>query len=132
MTLGAPDSDRISWIQATYAGARVPSPCCLGSAESSAGSLALQSPGGGGRPGALRLVTRYSGPIHLLLTDVVMPQVDDAIVRHGVSESGTSFLRKPFTPDMLARMLPPVPRSRIWRYVVRLPAAPDRKESSTN
>ena len=28
---------------------------------------------------------------------------DDAIVRHGVLESGTSFLRKPFTPDTLAR-----------------------------
>jgi two-component system, cell cycle sensor histidine kinase and response regulator CckA len=79
-------------------------------------------------PGALRLANGYSGPIHLLLTDVVMPQVsgrhladrlvglrpaikvlymsghmDDAIVRHGVLESGTSFLQKPFTPDTLAR-----------------------------
>jgi two-component system, cell cycle sensor histidine kinase and response regulator CckA len=79
-------------------------------------------------PGALRLAAKYTGPIHLLLTDVVMPQVsgrhladrlielrpgikvlymsghmDDAIVRHGVLESGTSFLQKPFTPDTLAR-----------------------------
>ena len=28
---------------------------------------------------------------------------DDAIVRHGVLEPGTSFLEKPFTPPTLAR-----------------------------
>jgi hypothetical protein len=79
-------------------------------------------------PGALRLASTFSGSIDLLLTDVVMPHVsgrhladrltelrpeikvlymsghmDDAIVRHGVLEAGTSFLQKPFTPDTLAR-----------------------------
>jgi two-component system cell cycle sensor histidine kinase/response regulator CckA len=79
-------------------------------------------------PSALRLANRYTGPIHLLLTDVVMPHLsgrhladrlvelrpaikvlyisghmDDAIVRHGVLESGTAFLQKPFTPATLAR-----------------------------
>ena len=68
---------------------------------------------------------QYLGPIHLLITDVVMPQMsgselahrlvaerphlkvlymsgytDDAIVQHGASD-GTAFLQKPFTPDLL-------------------------------
>ncbi len=77
---------------------------------------------------ALRLAAGHHGPIHLLVTDVVMPQMngraladrltaqhvglkvlyvsgytDDAIVRHGVLEPGIMFLQKPFTPDALAR-----------------------------
>ncbi len=28
---------------------------------------------------------------------------DDAVVRHGVIETGTNFLQKPFTPDELAQ-----------------------------
>ncbi len=77
---------------------------------------------------ALQLAVQHPGPIHLLLTDVVMPQLngrqlvdrlaprrpemkvlymsgytDTAIVHHGVLEPGTAYLQKPFTPDSLAR-----------------------------
>jgi CheY-like chemotaxis protein len=82
-----------------------------------------------GRPSeALALVATHGGPIHLLLTDVVMPEMggralaellvahlpslrvifmsgytDDAVVRHGVHESGVAFVQKPITPQVLAR-----------------------------
>jgi two-component system cell cycle sensor histidine kinase/response regulator CckA len=80
-----------------------------------------------GRKG-LDVSDRYPFPIHLLLTDVVMPEMggtdlaarlevlrpgvrvlymsgytDDAIFRHGLLEKGQVFLQKPFTPDNLAR-----------------------------
>ena len=76
---------------------------------------------------ALRVAAECAGPIHLMLTDVVMPYVsgpqlaeqlaaqrpemrvvymsgytDDAIMRHRVAESGVPFLQKPFTPTSLA------------------------------
>jgi PAS domain S-box-containing protein len=79
---------------------------------------------------ALRLAAAHPTPIHILLTDVVMPQMngrqvadhllaarpglkvlfmsgytDAAIVQHGVLEPGTHFLQKPFTPDGLSRKL---------------------------
>ncbi|HUU12871.1 MAG TPA: ATP-binding protein, partial [Terriglobia bacterium] len=75
---------------------------------------------------AAQVFERHEGPIHLLLTDVVMPTMsgrqlaehlalicpglkvlymsgytDNAIVPHGILEGGTAFLQKPFTPDSL-------------------------------
>jgi len=77
---------------------------------------------------ALSLAGRHHGPIHLLLTDVVMPAMngrklaarlkearpdlkviymsgytDDAVVRLGVLERHVAYLQKPFTADGLAR-----------------------------
>jgi CheY-like chemotaxis protein len=80
---------------------------------------------------AFALVKRLEGRrIHLLLTDVVMPQMsgreiaaslaplcpglkvlymsgytDAAIVQHGVLEPGIRLLQKPFGPDLLLRMV---------------------------
>src|SRR5689334_16558469 len=77
---------------------------------------------------ALDIAARYSGAIHLLLTDVIMPGLsgrelanrladlrpearvifmsgytDDAVTRHGVLEPGLAYLQKPFTPDTLGQ-----------------------------
>ena len=79
---------------------------------------------------ALLLCERYSGPIHLLLSDVVLAQMsgrelverlsplrpemkvlymsgysDEAIVHHGVLAPGTAFLQKPFSTESLMRKL---------------------------
>jgi PAS domain S-box-containing protein len=77
---------------------------------------------------AIRLCEQHLGPIHLLVSDVVMPEMggrqlaerltarhpemrvlfvsgytDDAVVRHGVLQAEVAFLQKPFTMDALHR-----------------------------
>jgi CheY-like chemotaxis protein len=77
---------------------------------------------------ALRVAARHRGPIHLLVTDVVMPGMggrqlaeqlsalrpemkvlfvsgypDDAVVEYGIREGEVHFLHKPFSPSALAR-----------------------------
>ena len=77
---------------------------------------------------ALKIAKTHNGPIHMLMTDVVMPGMsgrelakqlgtthpqtrvlylsgytEDAIVHQGVLDSGTSFLQKPFNLQVLAR-----------------------------
>jgi len=77
---------------------------------------------------ALKISTTYTEPIHLLITDVVMPGIsgrelakqlsethpqtrvlflsgytEDAIVHQGGFEPGTAFLQKPFTLQSLSR-----------------------------
>ncbi len=79
-------------------------------------------------PEALTLCEAHAGTIHLLLTDVVMPQMsgpelatrvialrpaikvvcmsgytEDALVRYGASDAGMAYLQKPITRDKLAR-----------------------------
>ena len=76
---------------------------------------------------ALKLAAEHAGPIHLLLTDVVLPRrsgrevaeelagtrpemkvlyisgyTDDAVLRSGVLAEATAFLEKPFTSVRLA------------------------------
>ena len=76
---------------------------------------------------AMEWVAKYDGPLDLLITDVVMPEMggrelcerlkkvrpdtnvlfvsgytDDAIVHHGILESGLAFLQKPYSPSRLA------------------------------
>jgi signal transduction histidine kinase/CheY-like chemotaxis protein len=79
---------------------------------------------------ALILAKQHPEIIHLMLTDVVMPEMsgrelaellsplrqdmkvlymsgytDDAIVHHGVLDEGMAFIGKPFTPSALARRI---------------------------
>jgi PAS domain S-box-containing protein len=91
----------------------------------SKGYTVLQAPNG---VAAVELCMRFEGPIHLLLTDVVMPELggseltarlavqrpdmrvlymsgytDDAVILHGVLTREMPFLEKPFTTASLAR-----------------------------
>jgi CheY-like chemotaxis protein len=77
---------------------------------------------------AVRVCQEHQGPIPLMITDLVMPQMsgreladrlvqlrphmqvlfisgytDDAAVRHGLLKSAAAFLEKPFSPGALAR-----------------------------
>jgi PAS domain S-box-containing protein len=79
---------------------------------------------------ALQVAAAHPGPIHILITDVVMPRLsgrdlasklsgerrglkvlfisgytDDTIVRHGVLEGGVAFLQKPFNLRALAEKI---------------------------
>ncbi len=76
---------------------------------------------------ALRLLRAYAGPLHLLVSDIVMPQIggrelarlvdvirpgvkvlylsgytDDAVLRLGIVDAELNFLQKPFSPAALA------------------------------
>ena len=89
------------------------------------GYTVLEADGGAA---AVRLAATHPGEIHLLVSDVVMPEMggrqvleairrrrpgiralfmsgytDDAVLRHGVVESAGTFIQKPFTPLGLAR-----------------------------
>ncbi len=77
---------------------------------------------------ALYVFEKYRDPIHLVVTDVVMPEMsgselakhlstlhpdvkliymsgytDSAIIHNGILKAETPFIQKPFTPDILAR-----------------------------
>jgi PAS domain S-box-containing protein len=82
----------------------------------------------GDGPEALLIAREHAGPIHLMMTDLVMPQMsgreltkhfgllrpaakvlyvsgytDDAVTRHDVHESQVAFLSKPFGSEALCR-----------------------------
>jgi signal transduction histidine kinase len=86
---------------------------------------------------ALRICQAHSTDIDLAVVDVVMPEMngpelmrriqplcprvrvlfisgytDEAMVHHGIAESGAAFLQKPFVPDQLARKVREVLDSR--------------------
>ena len=94
---------------------------------SSVGYTVLEAEGGND---ALAKLAAHEGPVHLMLTDVVMPGMngrdlatrvvalrpgirvlfasgytDDAIFRHGVLDEGSRFISKPYAPSELRRKI---------------------------
>jgi len=94
---------------------------------SSAGYTVLDADSG---EEALAVLAAHTAPVHLLLTDVVMPGMngrdlatrvvavrpgirvlfasgytDDAIFRHGVLDDGSCFISKPYAPGELRRKI---------------------------
>ncbi|MCG2777357.1 MAG: PAS domain S-box protein [Desulfobacterales bacterium] len=79
---------------------------------------------------ALKVSGQYEGPVHLLVTDVVMPEMsglelakhlqvlrpgikvlymsgftNNATIRHGILTLGVKFIEKPFSPESLVRKI---------------------------
>jgi len=86
----------------------------------------------------------HKGPIHMLITDVVMPRLsgrelatrlavergdvkalfisgytDDSVFRHGVLEGGVAFLQKPFNLKSLAQKVREVLEGELTATVLR-------------
>jgi YesN/AraC family two-component response regulator len=108
----------------------------------------LEAPNGAD---ALKVAASHARPIHLLITDIVMPGMrgrelaeklcasrpqmkvlyvsgytDGGIVENGELEPGTAFLEKPFSSDALARKVRQILNSSTSGF--ERPARPDTAE----
>lgn len=98
---------------------------------------------------AVRIRQRYEGPIHLMVSDIVMPHMngpeiyeriapvcpglrvlfmsgytDSAIVENGALEHGVPFLQKPFTPEGLVRKVREILDAPLAAGAASLPSSP--------